>query len=243
MGAEIFHRLKAVLKAAGHNVAVGDEGGFAPNLESNEEALRFIVSAIEEAGYKPGAQVCLALDAAASEFFDKGKYVLKGEGKKGMNAEALIDYYDQIIEKYPIISLEDGLAEQDWTGWEQLTKRLEDKIQIVGDDIFVTNPQIFEQGIDRGIANAILVKLNQIGTLTETLQAIEMAQDAGYQSIISHRSGETEDTFIADLAVAVNAGQIKTGSASRTDRIAKYNQLLRIEQDLGANARFPNLFG
>jgi enolase len=243
MGAETFHRLKAVLKAAGHNVAVGDEGGFAPNLESNEEALRYIVSAIEEAGYKPGKDICLALDAAASEFFTKGQYVLKGEGKKGMGADALIDYYEKFIEAYPIISIEDGLAEQDWKGWERMTERLEAKIQIVGDDIFVTNPEIFQKGIDRGIGNAILIKLNQIGTLTETLQAIEMANDAGYQTIISHRSGETEDTFIADLAVAVNAGQIKTGSASRTDRIAKYNQLLRIEEELGSNSRFPRFFG
>jgi enolase len=243
MGAEIFHRLKAVLKSSGHNVAVGDEGGFAPNLDSNAEALRYIVSAIEEAGYKPRVDVGLALDAAANEFYSKGKYVLKGEGKKGMNADGLIDYYEKLMEIYPILSIEDGLAEQDWSGWERMTQRLEEKIQIVGDDIFVTNPKIFQKGIDRGIANAILIKLNQIGTLTETMQTIEMAKEAGYENVISHRSGETEDTFIADLAVAVNAGQIKTGSASRTDRVAKYNQLLRIEEELGDNARFSKTFG
>ncbi len=243
MGAEIFHRLKAVLRSSGHNVAVGDEGGFAPNLDSNAEALRYIVSAIEEAGYKPRVDVGLALDAAANEFYSKGKYVLKGEGKKGMNADGLIDYYEKLMEIYPILSIEDGLAEQDWSGWERMTQRLEAKIQIVGDDIFVTNPAIFQKGIDRGIANAILIKLNQIGTLTETLQTIEMAKEAGYENVISHRSGETEDTFIADLAVAVNAGQIKTGSASRTDRVAKYNQLLRIEEELGDNARFSQTFG
>jgi len=242
IGAEIFHQLKAVFKKEGHNTAVGDEGGFAPNLKSNAEALRFIVQAIEQAGYKPGDHVGLALDAAASEFYQKGQYVLKGEGKKGMKAEGLIDYYEKLIETYPILSIEDGLAEQDWAGWERMTERLEAKIQIVGDDIFVTNPEIFQIGIDRGIANAILIKLNQIGTLTETLQTIEMAKEAGYENIISHRSGETEDTFIADLAVAVNAGQIKTGSASRTDRIAKYNQLLRIEEDLAGNARFSETF-
>ena len=242
MGAEIFHCLKAVLKKEGHNTAVGDEGGFAPNLKSNAEALRYIVKAIEEAGYKPGDQVGLALDAAANEFFQKGKYVLAGEGKKGMKADALIDYYEKLVETYPIISIEDGLAEQDWPGWERMTERMEAKIQIVGDDIFVTNPKIFQKGIDRGIANAILIKLNQIGTLTETLQTIEMAKEAGYENVISHRSGETEDTFIADLAVAVNAGQIKTGSASRTDRVAKYNQLLRIEEDLGDNAKFSETF-
>jgi enolase len=238
MGAETFHQLKTVLKNAGHNVAVGDEGGFAPNLDSNEHAIRFIISAIEAAGYKPGADIVLALDAAANEFYHNRKYVLKGEGKKGMNAEGMIDYYEKLIKTYPILSIEDGLAEQDWPGWELMTERLESKIQIVGDDIFVTNPKIFQKGIDRGIANAILIKLNQIGTLTETLQAVEMAKAAGYETIISHRSGETEDTFIADLAVAINAGQIKTGSASRSDRVAKYNQLLRIEEELGEGARF-----
>jgi enolase len=242
MGAETFHQLKAVLKEAGHNVAVGDEGGFAPNLDSNEEALRFIMSAIEKAGYKPGADIALALDAAANEFYHQKKYVLSGEGKKGMNAEGMIDYYEKLIKTYPILSIEDGLAEQDWSGWERMTERLEAKIQIVGDDIFVTNPKIFQKGIDRGIANAILIKLNQIGTLTETLETIEMAKEAGYETVISHRSGETEDTFIADLAVGVDAGQIKTGSASRSDRVAKYNQLLRIEEELGGAARFSKTF-
>jgi enolase len=242
MGAETFHHLKAVLRNAGHNVAVGDEGGFAPNLDSNEEALRFIMSAIEKAGYKPGADIALALDAAANEFYHQKKYVLSGEGKKGMNAEGMIDYYEKLIKAYPILSIEDGLAEQDWSGWERMTERLEAKIQIVGDDIFVTNPKIFQKGIDRGIANAILIKLNQIGTLTETLETIEMAKEAGYETVISHRSGETEDTFIADLAVGVNAGQIKTGSASRSDRVAKYNQLLRIEEELGGGARFSQTF-
>jgi enolase len=242
MGAETFHQLKTVLKNAGHNVAVGDEGGFAPNLDSNEHAIRFIISAIEAAGYKPGADIVLALDAAANEFYHNRKYVLKGEGKKGMKAEGMIDYYEKLIKTYPILSIEDGLAEQDWPGWELMTERLESKIQIVGDDIFVTNPKIFQKGIDRGIANAILIKLNQIGTLTETLQAVEMAKEAGYETIISHRSGETEDTFIADLAVGINAGQIKTGSASRSDRVAKYNQLLRIEEELGEGARFSRAF-
>ena len=236
MGVEIFHQLKAVLKAGGHNVAVGDEGGFAPNLDSNEEAIRLIMTAIKKAGYKPGADIGIALDAAATEFYRNGKYVLKGEGKKGMDAQAMIDYYEKLIETYPILSIEDGLAEQDWLGWEIMTQRLEDRIQIVGDDIFVTNPKIFAKGISRGVANAILIKLNQIGTLTETLETVAMARETGYETIISHRSGETEDTFIADLAVGLNAGQIKTGSGSRTDRVAKYNQLLRIEEELGKGA-------
>ncbi len=242
MGVETFHQLKGVLSAEGHNVAVGDEGGFAPNLDSNEDAIRLIMTAIEKAGYKPGKEIAVALDAAANEFYRKGKYVLKGEGKKGMDAQAMIDYYEKLIEAYPILSIEDGLAEQDWIGWEIMTERLEDKIQIVGDDIFVTNPKIFEKGINRGIANAILIKLNQIGTLTETLDTVAMAKEAGYETIISHRSGETEDTFIADLAVGLNAGQIKTGSGSRTDRIAKYNQLLRIEEELGENAYFSKTY-
>ena len=242
MGVETFHQLKGVLKAEGHNVAVGDEGGFAPNLDSNEDAIRLIMTAIEKAGYKPGKEIAVALDAAANEFYRKGKYVLKGEGKKGMDAQAMIDYYEKLIEAYPILSIEDGLAEQDWIGWEIMTERLEDRIQIVGDDIFVTNPKIFEKGINRGIANAILIKLNQIGTLTETLHTVAMAKEAGYETVISHRSGETEDTFIADLAVGLNAGQIKTGSGSRTDRIAKYNQLLRIEEELGGNAYFSNAY-
>ena len=242
MGVETFHQLKEVLKAEGHNVAVGDEGGFAPNLNSNEDAIRLIMTAIEKAGYKPGKEIAVALDAAANEFFSKGKYVLKGEGKKGMDAQAMIDYYVKLIEAYPIVSIEDGLAEQDWLGWEIMTERLEDSIQIVGDDIFVTNPKILEKGINHGIANAILIKLNQIGTLTETLNTVAMAKEAGYETVISHRSGETEDTFIADLAVGLNAGQIKTGSGSRTDRIAKYNQLLRIEEELGENACFSNTY-
>ena len=242
MGVETFHQLKEVLKAEGHNVAVGDEGGFAPNLDSNEEAIRLIMTAIEKAGYKPGKEIAIALDAAANEFYHKGKYVLKGEGKKGMDAQAMIDYYEKLIEAYPILSVEDGLAEQDWLGWEMMTQRLEDKIQIVGDDIFVTNPKIFENGINRGIANAILIKLNQIGTLTETLETVAMAKEAGYETVISHRSGETEDTFIADLSVGLNAGQIKTGSGSRTDRVAKYNQLLRIEEELGKSACFSKTY-
>ena len=242
MGVETFHQLKGVLKAEGHNVAVGDEGGFAPNLDSNEEAIRLIMRAVEKAGYKPGKEIAIALDAAANEFCRKGKYVLKGEGKKGMDAQTMVDYYEKLIEAYPILSIEDGLAEHDWLGWEIMTERLEDKIQIVGDDIFVTNPKIFDKGINRGIANAILIKLNQIGTLTETLETVAMARDAGYETIISHRSGETEDTFIADLAVGLNAGQIKTGSGSRTDRIAKYNQLLRIEEELGKSACFSKSY-
>ncbi|NVL89666.1 MAG: phosphopyruvate hydratase [Desulfobacterales bacterium] len=242
MGVETFHQLKSVLKAEGYNVAVGDEGGFAPNLDSNEEALRLIVAAIEKAGYKPGKDIALALDAAASEFYHNGKYVLKGEGKKGMDANAMIDYYEKLIDAYPILSIEDGLAEQDWLGWEIMTQRLEDKVQIVGDDIFVTNPKIFEKGINCGIANAILIKLNQIGTLSETLETVAMAKEAGYETVISHRSGETEDTFIADLAVGLNAGQIKTGSGSRTDRVAKYNRLLRIEEELGNSASFSGIY-
>jgi enolase len=242
MGVETFHQLQGVLKAEGHSVAVGDEGGFAPNLKSNEEAIRLIMRAIEKAGYVPGKDVALGLDAAASEFYQKGRYVLKGEGKKGMGYKALIDYYERLTETYPILSIEDGLAEQDWVGWEAMTRRLEDRIQIVGDDIFVTNAGIFEKGINRGIANAILIKLNQIGTLTETLETVAMAREAGYETIISHRSGETEDTFIADLAVGLNSGQIKTGSASRTDRIAKYNRLLRIEEELGSGARLSEVY-
>ena len=242
MGVETFHQLKAVLKAKGYNVAVGDEGGFAPDLDSNEEAIRLIMVAIEKAGYTPGKDIALALDAAANEFYHKGKYVLKGEGKKGMSAEAMIDYYEKLVAAYPILSIEDGLAEQDWLGWEMMTQRLEDKIQIVGDDIFVTNPKIFEKGISRGIANAILIKLNQIGTLSETLETVAMAKEAGYETVISHRSGETEDTFIADLAVGLNAGQIKTGSGSRTDRVAKYNRLLRIEEELGRGASFSEVY-
>ena len=237
MGAETFHELKKILKAKGLNTAVGDEGGFAPDLNSNEEALTYIIEAIEKAGYKSGKEMGLALDAAASEFYSKGKYVLKSENRK-LNAQEMIEYYAKLIEKYPILSIEDGLAEQDWKNWELMTEQLDDVIQLVGDDVFVTNPKILAKGIDDGVANSILIKLNQIGTVTETLDAIEMAAQAGYTTVISHRSGETEDTFIADLAVGVNAGQIKTGSMSRTDRVAKYNQLIRIEEELGAAAKY-----
>jgi enolase len=242
VGVETFHQLKAVLQAQGHNVAVGDEGGFAPNLDSNEQAISLIMTAIEKAGYTPGKDVGIAIDAAANEFYRNGKYVLKGEGKKGMDAQAMIDYYEGLVEKYPILSIEDGLAEQDWLGWEIMTQRLEDKIQIVGDDIFVTNPTIFQKGINHGIANAILIKLNQIGTLSETLETVAMAREAGYATVISHRSGETEDTFIADLAVGLNAGQIKTGSGCRTDRVAKYNRLLRIEEELGKGTWLSEIY-
>ncbi|ADU66838.1 enolase [Desulfurispirillum indicum S5] len=240
MGAEIFHALKKVLLDRGLSTAVGDEGGFAPNLASNEEALQVIMEAIEKAGYKAGEDICLALDAAASEFFKDGKYVLSGEGKT-FTSEELVDYYSSLADKYPIISLEDGLDESDWNGWAILTEKLGDSIQIVGDDLFVTNTSILAEGIERGIANSILIKVNQIGTLTETLEAIEMAKRAGYTCVISHRSGETEDTTIADIAVATNAGQIKTGSASRSDRVAKYNQLLRIEEELDEEALYPGL--
>ncbi len=236
MGAETFHALKSILKEKGFSTGVGDEGGFAPNLESNEAAIQLIMSAIEKAGYQPGEDISLALDAAASEFFHNGKYDLKSENKI-LTAEELVDYYEKLIEAYPIVSIEDGLAEGDWEGWKMMTDRL-GEIQIVGDDIFVTNPEIFAKGIEEEVANSILIKLNQIGTVTETLTTIEMAKQSGYSTVISHRSGETEDTFIADLAVAVNAGQIKTGSLSRTDRIAKYNQLIRIEEELGKSAMF-----
>jgi enolase len=238
MGAETFHALKKILKDKGLSTAVGDEGGFAPDLESNEEALRYILEAITAAGYAPGKQIGLALDSAANEFYKNGKYVLKSENRS-LAASEMIDYYAKLVEKYPILSIEDGLAEQDWKNWELLTEQLGDSIQLVGDDIFVTNPKILNKGIEEGIANAILIKLNQIGTVTETLDAIEVAMRAGYSAVVSHRSGETEDSFIADLAVAVNAGQIKTGSMSRTDRVAKYNQLLRIEEQLGMAARYP----
>lgn len=237
MGAETFHALKKILKAKGLNTAVGDEGGFAPDLGSNEEALAYIIEAIEKAEYTPGKDMGLALDAAASEFYSKGKYVLKSENRK-LDAQQMIEYYAQLVEKYPILSIEDGLAEQDWKNWELMTEQLDEVIQLVGDDVFVTNPKILSKGIEDGVANSILIKLNQIGSVTETLDAIEMADQAGYTTVISHRSGETEDTFIADLAVAVNAGQIKTGSMSRTDRIAKYNQLIRIEEELGAAAKY-----
>jgi enolase len=245
-GVEIFHGLKAALKKHGYSTAVGDEGGFAPSCKSNEEAIQIVLEAIGAAGYKAGEQVAIALDPAASEFYDKGKgkYVFKKSDKSEHSPEQMVEYWAKWVEKYPIVSLEDGMGEEDWPGWKQLTQRAGSKgaakrIQLVGDDIFVTNTEIFARGINQGIAHAILIKLNQIGTVTETIDAVELARKAGYKSIISHRSGETEDTFIADFAVATGAGQIKTGSASRTDRIAKYNQLLRIEEELGAAARFP----
>jgi enolase len=237
-GAEIFHALKEVLSSAGFGTAVGDEGGFAPNLDSNREALDRIVESIEAAGYEPGGDIVLALDCAASEIHDEGRYVLSGEGVE-YDADALIDYYAELVDDYPIVSIEDGLAEDDWSGWETMTDRLADRVQIVGDDLFVTNTERLEKGIRNGVGNSILVKVNQIGTLTETLEAIETAHRAGYTSVISHRSGETEDTTIADLAVAVGSGQIKTGSLSRSDRVAKYNQLIRIEQQLGGRASYP----
>lgn len=242
-GAEIFHELKKVLKKLGHVTAVGDEGGFAPNLSSNEEPLEVIVQAIKNAGYVPGKDVYLAMDVAASEFYDEdtGKYVLKKSGQGVKTSDEMIAWYKQIIEKYPVISIEDGLGEKDWAGWKKLTDALGKKIQLVGDDLFVTNPSILKEGIEKGICNSILIKLNQIGTLTETIEAIKMAKAANYTNVISHRSGETEDTTIADLAVALNAGQIKTGSMSRTDRVAKYNQLIRIEEELGAKAKFLGL--
>ncbi len=238
-GAEVFHSLKAVLKKQGHSTAVGDEGGFAPNLGSNEEALVVIMQAIEAAGLRPGEDVYIALDPAASEFYDKKKttYELKSE-KRSLSAEEMVSYYEGLAKKYPIISIEDGLAEDDWDGWKKITQRLGKSLQLVGDDLFVTNTKRLQSGIEQGVGNSILVKVNQIGTLTETLAAIEMAHRAGYTAVISHRSGETEDTTIADIAVATNAGQIKTGSASRTDRICKYNQLLRIEEMLGESAKY-----
>jgi len=237
MGAETFHSLKKLLKNKGLNTAVGDEGGFAPDLESNEAAIKFIINAIKTAGYKPGSDIGIGLDCAASEFYKNKKYILQSEKRK-LTAEKMIDYYEELIDKYPILSIEDGLAEQDWNGWGLMTDRLEGSIQIVGDDVFVTNPKIFAKGIEEGIANSILIKLNQIGTVTETLEAVEMAKQSGYTTVISHRSGETEDTFIADFVVGVNGGQIKTGSMSRSDRVAKYNQLIRIEEELGGGAMF-----
>lgn len=237
MGAEVFHTLKSVLKKKGMNTAVGDEGGFAPNLGSNEEALAVLVEAIEAAGYRPGEDLALAIDAAATEFYKDGKYVLEGEGLSYSAAE-MVDFYARLVEKYPIISIEDGLAEDDWDGWKKLTDKIGSKVQIVGDDLFVTNTERLAKGIESGVGNSILIKLNQIGTITETLAAIEMAKQAGYTAVISHRSGETEDATIADLVVAVNAGQIKTGAPSRTDRVAKYNQLLRIEEELAGTALF-----
>ncbi len=243
MGAEVFHNLKAVLKGKGYNTAVGDEGGFAPNLGSNEEALTVILEAIEKAGYKAGKDIFLGMDVASSEFYNKEtkKYVLEGEGGKEMTSQELTAFYETLVDKYPILSIEDGLDENDWDGWKHLTEVLGKKVQLVGDDLFVTNTERLSRGIENGIGNSILIKVNQIGTLTETFDAIEMAKRAGYTAVVSHRSGETEDTTIADIAVATNAGQIKTGSASRTDRIAKYNQLLRIEDQLGPTAQYLGL--
>ncbi|MDM7325097.1 MAG: phosphopyruvate hydratase, partial [Thermus sp.] len=237
VGAEVFHTLKGVLKERGYSTNVGDEGGFAPDLRSNEEAIELLLLAIERAGYTPGQEVSIALDPAASELYRDGKYHLEGEGR-ALASEEMVEFWASWVERYPIRSIEDGLAEDDWEGWRLLTQRLGGRIQLVGDDLFVTNPERLQQGIERGVANAILVKVNQIGTLSETLEAIRLAQRSGYRAVISHRSGETEDAFIADLAVAVNAGQIKTGSLSRSDRLAKYNQLLRIEEELGKGARF-----
>jgi len=241
MGAEVFHTLKAVLKKRGYSTAVGDEGGFAPNLKSNSEAPETILEAITQAGYKPGTDIGLALDPAASEFFDgeKGRYVFKKSDKSERDLNQMVEFWADWVRQYPILSIEDGMAENDWKGWKLMTDTLGKKIQLVGDDLFVTNSEILARGIREKIANSILIKVNQIGTLTETLDAMRMATEAGYTCVVSHRSGETEDTFIADLVVATGAGQIKTGSASRTDRIAKYNQLLRIEEELGTSAKYP----
>ena len=237
MGSEIFHALRRALKDASHNTNVGDEGGFAPDLRSADEALGFMAKAVEGAGYGLGEQVVFALDPAASEFHREGRYELAGEGKT-LDADGMVRFYEDLCARYPIRSIEDGMAEDDWDGWRALTRALGDKVQLVGDDLFVTNPKILAEGIERGVANALLVKVNQIGTLSETLDAVEMAQRAAYRCVFSHRSGETEDATIADLAVATNCGQIKTGSMSRSDRLAKYNQLLRIEEELGPAARF-----
>jgi enolase len=240
MGVETFHALKAVLKSKGHSTGVGDEGGFAPSLKSNEEPLALIVQAIEKAGFKPGSDIMIALDPASSEFYDpaKKKYIFSRSDKSERDSGQMVDFYENLVKNYPIISIEDGHAEDDWDGWKLMTERLGSKIQIVGDDLFVTNTERLKRGIDNGIANSILIKLNQIGTLTESIRAIEMAKRAGYTSVVSHRSGETEDVTISDLVVALNTGQIKTGSGSRTDRVAKYNQLMRIEEELGSTARF-----
>jgi enolase len=240
MSAEVYHALKTSLKSKGLETAVGDEGGFAPNLKSNEEAIQVIVEAIEKAGYTPGKDIFIALDPASSELFEDGKYNLKGEGKVLTPAE-MVDFYVNLVNKYPIISIEDGMAEEDWEGWKLITEKLGNKIQLVGDDLFVTNTQRLQMGIERETANSILIKLNQIGTLTETLNAMEMAERAGYTAVVSHRSGETEDTTIADLVVAMNAGQIKTGAPARSERVAKYNQLLRIEEELGDMAEYRGL--
>ena len=237
MGAEVFHALKSQLKAAGHNTNVGDEGGFAPNLKSAADALEFIVKAIEKAGFRAGADVALALDPASSEFYRDGKYKMDGE-KKEFDARGMVDYYARLVDSFPIVSIEDGMAEDDIEGWKLINETLGKRIQIVGDDLLVTNPERVQMGIDKGLANAVLIKVNQIGTLSETLQTVEMTHKAGWHAVFSHRSGETEDTTLADLAVATNAGQIKTGSMSRTDRMAKYNQLIRIEEELGPSAQF-----
>ena len=241
MGVETFHTLKNVLKKRGYSTAVGDEGGFAPNLKSNEEALEVLMEAIEGAGYKPGIQIALALDPASSEFYDKSRnrYVFRKSDKSEKTSAQMVEFWSRWVEQYPILSIEDGMAEDDWEGWKHLTDAIGKKVQLIGDDLFVTNTARLQQGIDQGVGNSILVKVNQIGTITETLEAMRLAASANYTAMVSHRSGETEDTFIADLAVAANAGQIKTGSASRTDRIAKYNQLLRIEEELGAGAVYP----
>jgi enolase len=236
-GSEVFHALRGELKAAGHNTNVGDEGGFAPNIASAEKALEFIVKSIEKAGFKPGDEVALGLDTASTEFFKNGKYVMEGEGKT-LDSQGMVKLYADLAAKFPIITIEDGMAEDDWDGWKALTEAIGKKVQLVGDDLFVTNPKRLSQGIDKGIANAILIKVNQIGSLSETLEAVEMAHKAGYRAVISHRSGETEDSTIADIAVATNAGQIKTGSLSRSDRNAKYNQLIRIEEQLGPSAKY-----
>jgi enolase len=236
-GAEVFHALRAQLKSAGHNTNVGDEGGFAPNIASAEKALEFVVKAIEKAGFKPGDEIALGLDTASTEFFKAGKYVMEGEGKT-LDSDGMVKLYADLVSKFPIVSIEDGMAEDDWKGWKALTDAIGKKVQLVGDDLFVTNPKRLADGITKGVANAILVKVNQIGTLSETLEAVEMAHKAGYRAVISHRSGETEDSTIADIAVATNAGQIKTGSLSRSDRNAKYNQLIRIEEQLGPSARY-----
>ncbi len=241
MGSEVFHSLKAVLKSKGYSTAVGDEGGFAPNLKSNEEALELIIKAIEDAGYTPGEDIFIAIDSAASEFYENGKYVFRWSTGEEKSSDDMIKLYEKWITSYPIVSIEDGLSEDDWEGWVNLTKELGGKVQLVGDDIFVTNIEIFKKGIEKGIANSILIKLNQIGTVSETIDAVELAKLSGYTAVVSHRSGETEDTFIADLSVALNTGMIKTGSASRSERIAKYNQLLRIEEELGPTARFAGI--
>jgi enolase len=241
MNAEVFHALKAVLKGKGYNTAVGDEGGFAPNLKSNEEALSLIMTAIEKANYKSGKDIMIALDSAASSFYEKGKYILAAEKKPQKSAEDMVQFYADLVKRYPIISIEDGLAEDDWAGWKLLTDELGGKIQIVGDDIFVTNVKRLEKGIGLGVANSVLIKLNQIGTLTETLETMERAMKSSYTCVVSHRSGETEDTFMADITVATNCGQIKSGSLSRTERLAKYNQLMRIEEELGDSASYRGM--